>query len=82
MPARRMSALRGKPEVGFQGGHVAFGPTGDINALHQLVAKTVVVVCITGYGPYRRGRIIDMSRAAARELDMIDSGTMVNAVRQ
>jgi hypothetical protein len=32
---------------------------------------------------YRRGSIIDMSRAAARELDMIDSGTtMVSAVRQ
>jgi rare lipoprotein A len=34
-----------------------------------------VVVRITDRGPYRRGRIIDVSRAAARELDMIDSGT-------
>lgn len=34
-----------------------------------------VVVSITDRGPYRRGRIIDVSRAAARELDMIDSGT-------
>ena len=42
-----------------------------------------VVVCITDRGPYRRGRIIDVSRAAARELDMIDSGTaMVSVVRQ
>jgi len=32
---------------------------------------------------YRRGRIIDMSPAAARELDVTDSGTtMVSAVRQ
>jgi rare lipoprotein A len=47
-----------------------------------LVAKTVVVR-ITDHGPYRLGRIIDMSRAAARELNMIDSGTtMVSAVRQ
>ncbi len=34
-----------------------------------------VVVRITDRGPYRRGRIIDVSRAAARELDMIDNGT-------
>jgi rare lipoprotein A len=42
-----------------------------------------VVVRITDRGPYGRGRIIDVSRAAARELDMIDSGTaMVSVVRQ
>jgi rare lipoprotein A len=42
-----------------------------------------VVVRITDRGPYRRGRIIDVSRAAARELEMIDSGTtMVSVVRQ
>jgi rare lipoprotein A len=42
-----------------------------------------VVVRITDRGPYRRGRIIDVSRAAARQLDMIDSGTtMVSVVLQ
>jgi rare lipoprotein A len=42
-----------------------------------------VVVRITDRGPYSGGRIIDLSRAAARELDMIDSGTaMVSMVRQ
>jgi rare lipoprotein A len=42
-----------------------------------------VVVRITDRGPYGRGRIIDLSRAAARELDMIDSGTaMVSIERQ
>jgi rare lipoprotein A len=42
-----------------------------------------VVVRITDRGPYGRGRIIDLSRAAARELDMIDSGTAtVSVVRQ
>jgi rare lipoprotein A len=42
-----------------------------------------VVVRINDRGPYRRGRIIDVSRAAARELDMIESGTtMVSVVRQ
>lgn len=39
-----------------------------------------VVVRITDRGPYRRGRIIDVSRAAARELDMIDSGTAMVSV--
>ena len=43
----------------------------------------MVVVRITDRGPYRRGRIIDLSRAAARELDMIDSGTArVSVVRE
>ena len=43
----------------------------------------MVVVRITDRGPYGRGRIIDVSRAAARELDMIDSGTTtVSVVRQ
>lgn len=43
-----------------------------------------VIVRITDRGPFgRRGRIIDVSRAAARELDMIESGTtMVSVVRQ
>ena len=42
-----------------------------------------VVVRITDRGPYGRGRIIDVSRAAGCELDMIDSGTaMVSVVRQ
>jgi rare lipoprotein A len=42
-----------------------------------------VVVRITDRGPYRHGRIIDVSSAAARELDMLDSGTaMVSVVRQ
>jgi rare lipoprotein A len=42
-----------------------------------------VIVRIVDRGPYGRGRIIDVSRAAARELDMIDSGTaMVSVVQQ
>jgi rare lipoprotein A len=41
------------------------------------------IVRITDRGPYGRGRIIDVSRAAARELDMIGSGTArVSLVRQ
>jgi rare lipoprotein A len=34
-----------------------------------------VIVRINDRGPYGRGRIIDVSRAAARELGMIGSGT-------
>src|ERR1700676_2513061 len=34
-----------------------------------------VIVRITDRGPYGRGRIIDVSIAAARELGMISSGT-------
>ena len=42
-----------------------------------------VVVRITDRGPFSHGRIIDVSRAAARELDMIDSGTtLVSVVRK
>jgi rare lipoprotein A len=42
-----------------------------------------VVVRIVDRGPYGRGRIIDLSRAAARELDMISAGTaMVSVVQQ
>jgi rare lipoprotein A len=42
-----------------------------------------VIVRITDRGPYGRGRIIDVSRAAAHELDIIEVGTtMVSVVRQ
>jgi rare lipoprotein A len=42
-----------------------------------------VVVRIVDRGPYGRGRIIDLSRAAAVELDMIRAGTaMVSIERQ
>jgi rare lipoprotein A len=42
-----------------------------------------VMVRIIDRGPYGRGRIIDISRAAARQLDMLDVGTtMVSVVGQ
>jgi rare lipoprotein A len=41
-----------------------------------------VVVRIVDRGPYGRGRIIDLSRAAARELDMIGSGTALVSVER
>jgi rare lipoprotein A len=49
----------------------------------NLRSGKTVVVRITDRGPYGRGRIIDVSRAAARELGMIGSGTArVSIVRQ
>jgi rare lipoprotein A len=39
-----------------------------------------VVVRINDRGPFGRARIIDLSRAAARELGMIDSGTAAVSV--
>jgi rare lipoprotein A len=36
-----------------------------------------VVVRVTDRGPYGRGRIIDLTHAAARELDMISAGTAI-----
>ena len=82
----------------YGGGHTASGevtgPRG-FTAAHRTLAfgtnvlvtnvrngKTVVVR-ITDRGPFGRGRIIDVSRAAALELDMIESGTTkVTVVRQ
>jgi rare lipoprotein A len=74
----------------YRGGITASGevarPTG-LTAAHRTLpfgtrvlitnvrnGKTVVVR-IVDRGPFNRGRIIDVSRAAALELDMIDSGT-------
>jgi len=82
----------------YSGGRTASGevtgPAG-LTAAHRtlpfgtrvLVTNTrngkTVVVRIVDRGPYGRGRIIDLSRAAARQLDMIDSGTAaVSVVRQ
>ena len=71
----------------------AIGPAG-LTAAHRTLpfgtkvrvtnhhnGKTVVVR-IVDRGPYGRGRIIDVSRAAAIELDMIDSGTTLVSVER
>jgi len=65
------------------------GPNGLTAAHRTLPFGTKVLVTnfrngrINDRGPYGRGRIIDLSRAAARELDMISVGTTrVSVVRQ
>lgn len=58
-------------------------PFGTMVVVTNLHNGKTVVVRITDRGPYGRGRIIDVSRGAARELDMIESGTAkVNVERQ
>ena len=58
-------------------------PFGTRMLVTNLRNGKTVVVRITDRGPYGRGRIIDVSHAAALELDMIDSGTAtVSVVRQ
>jgi rare lipoprotein A len=50
-------------------------PFGTMVRVTHIRNRKSVVVRIVDRGPYGRGRIIDLSRAAARELDMIASGT-------
>ena len=67
---------------GFTAAHRTL-PFGTMVLVTNVRNGRTVVVRITDRGPYGRGRIIDVSRAAARELDMIDSGTaMVSVDRQ
>lgn len=71
------------------GGPTASGETFDKNAMtaaHRTLKMGTrvrvtrkknnrsVVVRINDRGPYSKGRIIDLSEAAARQLDMIDDG--------
>jgi rare lipoprotein A len=58
-------------------------PFGTKVVVTNLRSGKSVVVRITDRGPYRHRRIINVSRAAARELEMINSGTaMVSIVPQ
>ncbi len=50
-------------------------PFGTVVRVTNLGNKKSVVVRINDRGPFVRGRVIDVSRAAARQLDMIGTGT-------
>jgi rare lipoprotein A len=68
--------------TGFTAAHRTL-PFGTKVVVTNIRSGKTVVVRITDRGPYGRGRIIDVSRAAAIELDMIDRGTiMVSIARQ
>jgi len=49
-------------------------PFGTRLRVTHLKNKKEVIVTINDRGPYKRGRIIDLSEAAARKLDMLDEG--------
>lgn len=58
-------------------------PFGTMVLVTNIVNGKAVVVRIVDRGPYGRGRIIDVSRAAAHQLDMIERGTArVSLVQQ
>ena len=50
-------------------------PFGTLVRVTNVNSKRSTVVRINDRGPYGKGRIIDVSKAAARELQMISSGT-------
>jgi rare lipoprotein A len=51
-------------------------PFGTMVLITNVRNGRTVTVRIVDRGPFGRGRIINLSRAAAVELDMIDSGTI------
>ncbi|WP_430687896.1 septal ring lytic transglycosylase RlpA family protein [Lujinxingia sediminis] len=60
---------------GFTAAHKTL-PFHTIVRVIEPESRRSVVVRITDRGPFVRGRIIDLSRAAARDLDMIQAGTV------
>ena len=92
-PVRAESGLASFYSGGRTASGEVTGPTG-LTAAHRtlpfgtrvLVTNVrngkAVVVRIVDRGPFNRGRIIDVSRAAARELEMIESGTTVVSVER
>ena len=51
-------------------------PLGSTVTVTNLENGKSVKVVINDRGPYVRGRVIDLSRAAARKLDMLDAGVI------
>jgi rare lipoprotein A len=51
-------------------------PFGTTVRVTRVDSGRSVVVTINDRGPYKKGRIIDLSRQAARELGMIDRGVV------
>lgn len=66
---------------GFTAAHRTL-PFGTMLLVTNIRNGRSVVVRVTDRGPYGRGRIIDVSRAAALKLDMMKSGTTMVRVEQ
>ncbi len=50
-------------------------PLGSVAVVHSLTSGRQVTVRINDRGPFARGRILDLSLAGARALDMVGNGT-------
>jgi len=50
-------------------------PFGSLVRVKNLLTGSSTTVRINDRGPYCRGRVIDVSKAAAQQLKMIQSGT-------
>lgn len=71
--SRTANGERGNPS-GFTAAHKSL-PFGTVVVVENLRNGRKVRVRINDRGPYTRGRIIDLTRAAATELGFIRSGT-------
>ncbi len=60
---------------GFTAAHRKFDFGSKVRVTNLKNGKSVIVT-VTDRGPYSKTRIIDMSRAAALEIDMIDHGVI------
>ena len=50
-------------------------PFGTLVRVTNLANGKIIVVRVNDRGPFKEGRLIDLSLKAARDLDMISSGT-------
>lgn len=57
-------------------------PLGSVVEVINLHNRKSIIVRITDRGPYIRGRIIDLSYAAAKKLDMLEHGVVECIVRR
>ncbi|MFU8802565.1 MAG: septal ring lytic transglycosylase RlpA family protein [Bradymonadaceae bacterium] len=51
-------------------------PFGTMVRVTHIESRKTVVVRITDRGPFTKGRVIDLSQAAAKDLDMIQAGVV------
>lgn len=51
-------------------------PFGTLLKVHNLKNDKEVIVKVTDRGPFRKGGIVDLSYAAAKEIDMIQAGVV------
>lgn len=57
----------------------SFGTLLEVTNPHN---NKTVIVKVTDRGPYKRNRIIDLSHAAARQLDMLDHGVVEVVIKE